>query len=643
VEEAVAILYKDNNMASELIGYYTGNASKESLRRHMTDHLGESVTPGFMVQLKEFPLSANGKINKKELPRPEALIIREDDYEAALPGTEAELEAMWKELLGLEKIGRKVSFFEIGGNSLKAIQLISKIYKRYSVLVKINEIFASSTIEKLAGLIQPALQPVYKPIPVLAEQDHYELSRAQKRLWAINQVGTNKSSYNVPAAFELKGDLNVPVLSQAIKELVSRHETLRTIFVQVDGEPRQRVVPFDDRDILEYVELRKKPDSGKDIQEWITAVSHTAFDLEKGPLFRITLLHTNEYEYIYLVTLHHIICDAWSIEVLNKEMLSFYDAILKGKDSDLAPLTIQYKEFAAWQNKAFNGPAFEEHKNYWMQQLAGQLPRLNLPLDYARPAVKGYNGKHLSFTITPQQKEQLQAVAKQYETSLFMVVLSLLNTLLYKYTGQDDIIIGSPVAGREHPDLDNQVGLYINTVLLRNRVEGDKNWEELLKHTKTNTLNALTHQSYPFDMLADQLQFEQDRSRNLLFDAGFTYFNNNMLLPGGASAFNELTIQELDHELHDVKADIWFKAIETGDNLLFNITYATDIFKPAFAERIAEDLRFLVGAVNSNAMRTPVNEIVKAAGERLQQWEAGNRKAKKNQNSGKLKALQLQK
>jgi amino acid adenylation domain-containing protein len=643
VEEAVAILYKDNNQESELIGYYTGDADKDSLRRHMIAHLGESVTPGYIVQLKEFPLSANGKINKKELPRPDELIIRNEDYEAVLPGSETELEAMWKELLGLDKIGRKVSFFEIGGNSLKAIQLISKIYKRYHVLVKINEIFALSTIEKLAQLIQAALRPVYKEIPVLPAQPHYELSHAQKRLWAINQVEANKSSYNVPAAFEIKGDLNVPVLSQAIKELVKRHETLRTRFVQIDGEPRQQIVPFDDSEILEYVDLRSVTTNTNRIQEWTAEVSHTVFDMEKGPLFRITLLHTNEYEYIYLVTLHHIICDAWSIEILNNEMLTLYDTLLKGADNKFAPLKIHYKEFASWQNKEISDPVFQGHKEYWMQHLSGRLPRLNMPLDFARPAMKRYDGRHTSFTITPQQKEQLQAIARQYDASLFMVVLSLFNTLLYKYTGQEDIIIGSPVAGREHPDLENQVGLYINTILFRNRIEGGETWEALLQRTKANTVKALTHQSYPFDMLADQLQFEQDRSRNLLFDVGFTYFNNNIFLSSGESAFNELTVKELDHELHDVKADIWFKVIETSDSLIFNITYSTDLFKPAFAERISENIRFLVSSLNIDSIRTPVNEIVKAAEQHMQQWESNNRKSIKSNNSGKLKALQLQK
>lgn len=642
VEEAVAILYKDNNMESGLTGYYTGNAEKDALRRHMIDHLGESVTPGYLVQLKEFPLSANGKINRKELPRPDELIISNDDYEAVLPGVETELEAMWKELLGLSKIGRKVSFFGIGGNSLKAIQLISKIYKRYDVLIKINEIFALTTIEKLGKLIQSAAEPAFKEIPVLPPQEDYGLSRAQKRLWAINQVEKNSSAYNVPAAFAIKGDLNVRVLAKAMKELVKRHETLRTRFIMNGGEPRQMVMPFAEQEILEYADLRDKSGT-KNIKDWVAEVSHTVFDLEKGPLFRVALLQTGEYEYVYLITMHHIICDAWSIEVLNSEMLALYDAILRGKENDLPPLKIHYKEFAAWQHKEFNTPAFAAHRDYWLQQLSGDLPGLNLPLDFERPAVKSFKGRHLSFTIPPNQKEQLQAVAKEYGTSLFMVSLTLLNTLLYKYTGQEDIIVGSPVAGREHPDLENQVGLYINTVLLRSRVRGESKWEDLLKETKENTVKALAHQSYPFDMLADQLEYKQDRSRNILFDAGFTYFSSNILTANGESAFNELSISELDHELHDVKADIWFKVIETGDTLLFNITYATDIFKPAFAERMAEDIRFLVSSVSQENMRTTVNDIVQAAVKHQQQWESGNRKAAKNQNSGRLKALQLEK
>jgi len=641
IDEAVVIVHKGANQENELVGYYTGNAAKETVYQYLATNLGESMVPGHLMQLAEFPLSPNGKINKKELPRPDKQVVAADDYEPALPGVEAELETLWKELLGLTRIGRRVSFFEIGGNSLKAIQLISKIYKEYQVLVKINEIFACATIEKLGAHIQQAIQPVVKAIPALPAQNTYALSHAQKRLWVINQTDTNKVSYNVPTAFEIKGNLDVNILAQTIGELVKRHEILRTTFVSLDGEPGQQIAPTLQGELLEYIDLRGKATKAG-IQDWIAESSHTVFDLEKGPLFKTALLHTNEQEYIYVVIMHHIICDAWSIEILNKEMLTLYDALTKGTSKIFTPLSIQYKEFAAWQNAAISGGAYKEHKKYWLQHLAGKLPRLDLPLDYPRPAQKKYSGKTTAFHIEGEAKDQLQAIAKQYDVSPFMLTLAILNILLHKHSGQDDIILGSPVAGREHPDLENQVGLYINTILLRNQVKKEEGLAELLAQVKRNTVKALTYQGYPFDILLDQLGFEPDRSRNVLFDIGFTYINDNIFQESGPGAFDELEVKEVDHELHDVKADIWFKVIETSSKFIFTITYSTDLFKPAFIERLSEDIRFLVSLVNKNEGLS-IAAITAASNKHLEQWDRQNKTSLRNTNSAKLKALQLQK
>jgi amino acid adenylation domain-containing protein len=643
VEEAVVLVHKNRDQDNELVGYYTGEkVNKEILREYLVAQIGQTIVPGYLVQLDEFPLSTNGKVNKKELPRPDELIISNEDYEPVWPGVETDIERIWKELLGLERIGRKLSFFEIGGNSLKAIQLISKIYKKYHVLVKINEIFTYSSIEQLTAHIQQSLEPVAAEIPSLPEKQGYELSHGQKRFWAINQAETNKSSYNVPAAFEITGTLDIQILSQAIGRLVERHEILRTRFTTIDGEPVQQIIPFKEGRFVEYVDLRNNAGKENIVKDWISKVSYTEFDLEKGNLIRVVVLQTGNENYTYLFTMHHIICDGWSIEVLNKEMLILYNAILKNEEARLPALRIQYKEFAAWQNREKQTPAFENHRQYWLQHLGGPLPRINLPLDYPRPAEKKYDGKTISFFIGKEEKNKLQETAKQNDASLFMVSLALLNTLLYNHTKQEDFLIGSPVAGREHPDLENQVGLYINTVLLRNQVKPDQGFDKLLQRVKENSVKALTHQSYPFDLLVDELEFEQTRGRNLLFDVGFTYFNEDIFQSGSEKAGQQFTVKELDHQFHDVKADIWFKIVEAADRLIVTITYSTLLFRPSFIDQLTEDFRLLVSLVTADTT-VSMETIEKAVQHHHEQQERNKRIALKKHITGKLKALQLQK
>lgn len=643
VEEAVVLIHKNRDQDNELIGYYTGEkVNKQTLREYMVAQMGGTIVPGNLVQLDEFPLSTNGKINKKELPRPNELIIRKEDYEPVWVGVETDIENMWKELLGLERIGRKLSFFEVGGNSLKAIQLISRIYKKYHVLVKINEIFTYSSIEQLGAHIQQSLEPAIAEIPQLPAQPYYDLSQAQKRFWAINQVETNRSSYNVPAAFEISGALDVAILSNAIGKLVERHEILRTRFTAVDGEPVQEILPFTEKSFLEYVDLRQNSDKDKIVNEWIRKVSHTGFDLEKDSLLRVVVLQTTSENYTCLFTLHHIICDAWSIEILNREMMVLYHSMLKNEDSPLSPHRIQYKEFAAWEKMEKQKPAFENHRKYWLEKLSGPLTRINMPLDYTRPAEKKYDGKTISFLINQEEKNKLQETAKQFDASLFMVSLALLNTLLYNSTQQEDLLIGSPVAGREHPDLENQVGLYLNTILFRHQVNPELGFDKLVQQVKENTVNALTHQSYPFDLLIDELEFEQSRGRNLLFDIGFTYFNEIILQTGSEKVADAFTMRELDHQFHDVKADMWFKIVEASDRLVVTITYSTLLFRPAFIDQLTEDFQLLISLVTSNASLS-MKAIEKAVKHNHDEREKNKRAALKKHITGKLKALHLQK
>lgn len=642
IEEAVVIAHKNKDEQNELAGYYTGgNDDKEALRKYLLENLSENVIPGYLIKMDRFPLSPNGKIDKKALPKLTEMIIPKGKYEKVHAGIESELEEIWKQLLGLATIGRSVSFFEIGGNSLKAIQLISRIYKAYNVLVKINEIFDFSTISALAEHVTRSQKQAYQNIPVIDNQQDFELSHAQKRFWVINQVEHNKSAYNVPGVYKIKGKFNIEIFEKSIKTLVDRHEILRTTFVLSEGEVRQQIhYQLEVEKFVNYKDFRGNRDLKYLISELINKECNTIFDLEKGPLFKVTICQIKEEEFIYIINIHHIISDAWSLKILAKEMTAVYQATINGLDHQFEPLKIHYKDYAHWQNRLIDSLSFQDHKRYWCKQLEGNLPRLNLNINQNRPAIRSYQGKSVNFLISREQKLKLEEMATRYETSLFMISIALLNTVFYKYSGQQDIILGSPIAGREHPDLEDQVGLYINTLLLRNVFKGAESFEKLLLTTKKNMLNAIKHRSYPLDLLIDELNIEEEKGRNAMFDVGVTYFNENITTEKNESEIKDLEMEELDSQFSFVKADMWIKIIEREEDLIFILTYATDLFKSAFIERFMVDMQYLINALPSNISMS-LDELIAAANENLMDWEKGEIKKMKLKDLNKLKSFQM--
>lgn len=641
IEEAIVVVNENADKQSELVGYYRGeNLEKEALRAFMMKHLSEKVVPGYLIQVDEFLLTPNGKIDKKSLPKINDLIVTQENYEKVHDGIESELEYMWKDLLGLNQIGRTVSFFEIGGNSLKSIQLISKIYKSYNVLVKINEIFALPTIASLADHIEKSQKLAYKSIPELTHQEHYDLSHAQKRFWTIHQVGKDQASYNVPGTYKIKGKLDIQALDGAIRDLVNRHEILRTTFMIVDGAPKQRIsARYGKESLLNYRDLRGNNNIEKEVNALIRKESNTIFDLEEGLLFKVSLFQTKDQEYIYAINMHHIISDGWSLEVLAKEMMILYDSHIKGQDHGMEPLNIQYKDYADWHNQLVDSLSFQNHRQYWLGHLSGPLPRIDLKRNLNRTMVRSNTGKTEHIIIGQKSKQKLQDLAKKADCSLFMVGLALLNTLIYKYSKQEDILIGSPVAGREHPDLEDQVGLYINTLLLRNKIKGEGSFEQLLQVVKKNTIDALKFQSYPLDLLVDELDLPTEKGRNALFDVGFTYFNEDMTSSKKEHQLQGLEMEELNSQFEYVKADLWVKIVERQDDLIFVLTYASDLFSPLFAERLISDFKFLIEQVPMNHMES-LDGLVLAANEQRTGLEKIRVEDLRKNNLSKLKSLQ---
>ncbi|UCH93477.1 MAG: amino acid adenylation domain-containing protein, partial [Candidatus Aminicenantes bacterium] len=503
----------------------------------------------------------------------------------APPGDEIEirLAEIWDEVLGLDRqgaVGIRDNFFELGGHSLKATILVSRIHQALNVKVPLAEIFITPTIEGLAKTIKAAAADKYASIKPVEEKDYYELSPAQKRLYVLQQMEPTVTSYNLPAVFELKGNPDIPTVEEAVRKLIERHQSFRTSFQLVKGTPVQRIhdhVQFEIESLEEF--------AASTIKNFIRP-----FDLTQAPLLRVGLMelpHTpaalrahprrgtytsqegREHKYILMVDMHHITADGTSMAVFIKDFMALYEG------NRLPGLRIRYKDYSEWQDKEKESETIKQQEKYWLNQFAGEIPALNLPIDYPRPMVQDFEGKTLNFEIQEEDATALNSLALKQEVTLFMLLLSITNILLSKLSGQEEIIIGTPIAARRHADLQTIVGMFVNTLVLPNKPAAEKTFKQFLMEVKKNTLEAYENQEYPFEDLVEKASVPRDASRNPLFDVMFILQNMETIeieIPG-------LKLKPYEYEQKTSKFDLTLTAVETGKKLLFKVEYCTKLFK----------------------------------------------------------------
>jgi len=598
IESTEVLAIKNHDQGYELICYYTGpEVKEEALKAYLRTELNANLMPAFFVQMPEFPLTINGKVDKKALPKPEQLLIREADYEQPEGNLELQLEAIWKEILHLKRIGTKVSFFTIGGTSLKAVQLISRMYREYDVLVKLSDVFANPTIKQLAQVVEKAAKEAYQQIAPVPPQAHYDLSHAQQRLWLAAQREENQSLYNMCFAYTFSGVMDRTVFGAAMNAVIGRHESLRTTFVVVEGKPRQKINELEATGFgLRFIDLRHLVNAEAQAQAIADAEGDLPFDLAQGPLLRATLLQLTDNEYLFLFTTHHIISDGWSMQVLHEEVLSAYSALLAGRTREWTPLSIQYKDFAHWQNTQLSGTRLQALETYWVNQMGGELPFLDFPTDYPRSRTKTFNGTVAGFQLSRAQSSALSAFNKAHKTTLFMTALALVKVLLYRYTGKKDLIVGTPIAGREHPQLENQIGMYVNVLPLRTQLEAEEPFVCLLKRVKEINLAAYDHQQYPYDLLIDRLRLKTTGGGLPFIDV--LVQSQDMLGGKGPEAVG-LEIGHFQARHHSSKVDLTFNFFETEGQVLGSIEYNTDLFKPETIDHLISNWMHLLSTVLS--------------------------------------------
>lgn len=449
----------------------------------------------------------------------------------------------------------------------------------------------------------------FKPISLVAASESYALSNGQLRLWILSQFEKGSQVYNLPYQIPLEGNYNMHHFEQAIYSTIERHEILRTVFKENDqGEIRQWILESDDLGFnVDFQDFRNDLNSEEKINDYIKLDAQRAFNLKKGPLLRAALLQQTDTKYIFYYNMHHIISDGWSMGLLANDVLSYYQALETGAEATLPNLRIQYKDYADWQLNQLDAPEFGNHKDYWLAHLSGEIPLINLPTELQRPKNKTFEGASLHTYISAQQTAGLNAFVNEHGGSLYMGMLSLLKVLLFKYTGTTDIVVGSPVSGRNHSDLLNQIGFYINTLALRNKVDPEEDFLFFYKKVKASTLASYEHQMYPFDKLVDELEAATYVDRNPLFDVMFVFQNEEDKLE--TLKVEEAWSDEIVHvEDEGAKLDIGIIVKEVGDALKFTVNYNTAIYERPMLERFIGNFKELMRVVLESAT-VPLSQI----------------------------------
>ena len=592
VRDAVVMAREDGMGGKRLVAYYTpsddgGAVGAEILRSHVGAALPDYMVPTAYVRLESLPLTPNGKLNRKALPAPSDDAYARRDYEAPVGALEEQLAAIWSELLGVQCVGRHDSFFELGGHSLLAVRLISRVREALGVELGLADVFAVPVLCALAARAELSAANVLPAIEAVTRDRALPLSFAQQRLWVLGQLEGASQAYHIPTGLRLSGKLDRHALVRALHRIVARHESLRTRFALVEGEPVQQ---FDAPDIgfaLQEHDLETARNITETLERLVAQEASSPFNLEAGPLVRGCLIRLGEGEHVLLVTMHHIVSDGWSIGVLVKELSRLYAIYLHGGEDDLPIPAIQYADYAAWQRRWLDGEALEAQGSYWKRTLSGAPVSMDLPTDYARPAEPRYEGRRIPLSLNGRLSAQLRALSQRHGTTLFMTLLAGWATVLSKLSGQEDLMIGTPVANRTQRQTEKLIGYFVNTLALRLDLTGQPTVAQLLERTKASAVAAQAHQDLPFEQVVELVRPERSLAYSPLFQVMFAWQNTEAFeleLPG-------LLLSSVEGETVTAKFDLLLDLMETDQGIAGSLEYSTALFSQGTVERYG---RYLV-------------------------------------------------
>jgi len=611
--QVLAINEDGNNL---LICYYIGSLTEDELLCHLKTMLNAGLLPAYLVKMTAFPLNMHGKVDRKMLPKPTALLFSAQPYEPVINETEKRVEQIWKEVLLQEKIGRNMSFFRIGGTSLRAMQVISRIHREFNVEIRLAEFFNAPTVEALAALIPVAGSRSFSDIPALPRQENYELSPMQLDLWVTDRLhNTAANLYNMVNVSVITGAMNVELFEKSLSAVINRHESLRTTFVNVNNNPRQRVSESTGADhYFRYFPLDEKRDMHAVAAALTRDEQLTGFDLEHGPLLRVKLVQTGINEHICLVNFHHIIADGWSVELFTRDLRDYYHHFISGTTPALPALQIQYKDYSHWLNTQLQGNELARLERYWKDKLDGELPVTELPLDHPRPAALTAGSSIYNFKMGSGQSRALTELAARKGVTLFVLLNTILTVLVFKLTGKRDLLTGAPFSGRLHKSLEHMLGLFVNIVLLRISVRRDDTFSTLLERNNQEILTAWQHQLYPFNNLASLLNYQQPPNRFPFVNVLVQSQNNPVTAAGTWGSDLELNVCETAHITG--KTDITFNFIEDNGIIQLAIEYKTDLFLASTIEKLRENICHIADHVTREDTVPLLNiKLIKSADE----------------------------
>ncbi|MGD7481004.1 amino acid adenylation domain-containing protein, partial [Ralstonia pseudosolanacearum] len=599
VSEAVVALREDAPGEPRLVAYYVSDEAIEAqtLREQLQASLPEYMVPAAYVRLERLPLTPNGKLDRKELPAPEGQAYASTAYEAPQGEVEVALAGIWQTLLGVERVGRHDDFFTLGGHSLQAVRLVAQVRTQLGAELGLTELFAQPSLSAVAQAIVRGQGTALPAITVADRGEPLPLSFAQQRLWFLAQMEGGSEAYHIPVGLRLKGELDEEALRRALDRIVARHEALRTRFEVQEGQAVQLIVPADVGLTLEWVDLSTEEASEHQLGLQAEAEARAAFDLEQGPLIRGRLVKLGEQEHVLLITMHHIVSDGWSQGVLARELGMLYEAYRSGGEDPLPALPIQYADYAVWQRRWLEGAELQRQGTYWEQALAGAPTLLSLPTDRARPAQQDYAGGSVEVIFDETLSAGLRKLSQRHGTTLFMTVLAGWSALLSRLSGQEEVVVGSPVANRTRSEVESLIGFFVNTLALRVEV-GGATVSELLGRVKAKVLEAQAHQDLPFEQVVERVRPVRSLSHSPVFQAALSWLNTEAV--GLSLELEGLTIEGVDAGQAAAKFDLTLELRETSEGLAGSLDYATALFDRATIERYLGYLQRLLAAMVEN-------------------------------------------
>jgi amino acid adenylation domain-containing protein/non-ribosomal peptide synthase protein (TIGR01720 family) len=603
IESAIVLAREDVPGDKRLVGYVVrqrdARVTADEVRDYVRARLPEYMVPSAIAFLDRLPLNRNGKVDRGALP---AIVLAPEARDSAgVPprtASEEKLIAIWSEVLGNRSLGIHDDFFESGGHSLLAMRLIVGVREAFQVDLPLPALFDTPTIAGLAETIEALIgaggsdsAPVIEPVP---RNQRLPLSFAQQRLWFLDQLEPHSTAYNRSFAVHLTGPLNLESLQQSLRETSRRHEILRTTYPTVDGEAHQIVTPTAGLP-LRLIDLGALPvhERGDTARRFVTAEARRPFDLASGPLVRACVIRLDDAQHVLVLSQHHINTDAWSNAVVAHEVSTGYEAFSNGVPSPLTELPIQYADFAAWQREWLAGETLEDQLSFWKEELKGAPPALELPTDRPRPAVQTFRGATRTIGLPKHLVDALKDLSHQEGATLFMTLLAAFQTLLHRYTGQPDILVGSPIAGRMRPEVQGLIGFFVNTLVLRADMRGTPRFSDLLKQVRNRSLAAYANQDLPFERLVDELGLERDLSRTPLFQVMFVLQTDaleSLRLP-------EIRVSQLETPIENAKFNLTLYMAETEQGLNGSLEYDTDLFEASTIDRMLEHFAILLEGI----------------------------------------------